>query len=260
VRGLLHRLAARAAGTTVAVRSDARLPFGGTTLDRGAAAETEAVVEQPSTADVRAHDSNAAPTLAQERADWQSDAPTPKIDLSRQRPQVPQGDASPLVALDTRIDVQAVSRAAVLPVGWRVDSSLPPRLVEGSPADARQIAASHVEGMSETTRRAPNQRTHEPLRSADVPRFISEPSLLIPTAVSHRAPATRVTSPISTRQATAPNSIAHTAESEEATEVHIHIGRIDVTAVHEPALPGRQQAATRSPMSLDAYLAKRGRT
>jgi hypothetical protein len=49
---------------------------------------------------------------------------------------------------------------------------------------------------------------------------------------------------------------------EETTEVHIRIGRIEVTAVHEPA-PAKPVAARRNaPMSLDDYLAKRhgGRT
>jgi hypothetical protein len=49
---------------------------------------------------------------------------------------------------------------------------------------------------------------------------------------------------------------------EETTEVHISIGRIEVTAVHEPA-PAKPAAARRNaPMSLDDYLAKRhgGRT
>jgi hypothetical protein len=49
---------------------------------------------------------------------------------------------------------------------------------------------------------------------------------------------------------------------EETTEVHISIGRIEVTAVHEPA-PSKPAAARRNaPMSLDDYLAKRhgGRT
>jgi hypothetical protein len=44
---------------------------------------------------------------------------------------------------------------------------------------------------------------------------------------------------------------------EEATEVHVSIGRIEVTAVHEPA-PAKPAAPRRNaPMSLDDYLAKR---
>ena len=44
---------------------------------------------------------------------------------------------------------------------------------------------------------------------------------------------------------------------EETTEVHVSIGRIEVTAVHEPA-PAKPATARRpAPMSLDEYLAKR---
>jgi hypothetical protein len=53
-----------------------------------------------------------------------------------------------------------------------------------------------------------------------------------------------------------PNA-THTGAVEETTEVHVHIGRIEVIAVHEPA-PAKPAAARRpAPMSLDDYLAKR---
>jgi hypothetical protein len=56
------------------------------------------------------------------------------------------------------------------------------------------------------------------------------------------------------------NPATHAVASREPSEVHIHIGRIEVTAVHEAAPPRRLPAPRPSPMSLDAYLAKRGRT
>ncbi|TVO59011.1 hypothetical protein [Denitromonas halophila] len=46
----------------------------------------------------------------------------------------------------------------------------------------------------------------------------------------------------------------------EPTEVHVHIGRIDVTAVQAPAPPRRPARSAQAPMSLDAYLAKRQRS
>jgi hypothetical protein len=48
--------------------------------------------------------------------------------------------------------------------------------------------------------------------------------------------------------------------ADEATEVRIHIGRIDVTAVHEAPPPRRRPAPTPAPMSLDTYLARRSRS
>jgi hypothetical protein len=46
---------------------------------------------------------------------------------------------------------------------------------------------------------------------------------------------------------------------EETTEVHVSIGRIEVTAVHEAPPPKRQAPAAAKPMSLDEYLARRKR-
>lgn len=46
---------------------------------------------------------------------------------------------------------------------------------------------------------------------------------------------------------------------EETTEVHVSIGRIEVTAVHESPPPKRQAPATAKPMTLDEYLARRRR-
>jgi hypothetical protein len=54
--------------------------------------------------------------------------------------------------------------------------------------------------------------------------------------------------------------MAQAPASEQATEVHVHIGRIDVTAVHDAAQPRRKSPAKAQPTSLDAYFAKRGRT
>ena len=45
----------------------------------------------------------------------------------------------------------------------------------------------------------------------------------------------------------------------EAPEVHVSIGRIEVTAVQAPAPPKRKPATSRKALSLDDYLAQRGR-
>lgn len=44
---------------------------------------------------------------------------------------------------------------------------------------------------------------------------------------------------------------------EETTEVHVSIGRIEVTAVHEAPPPRRPAPKANKPMSLDEYLTKR---
>ncbi len=49
------------------------------------------------------------------------------------------------------------------------------------------------------------------------------------------------------------------SQVDEITEVHVSIGRIEVTAVHESPPPKRQTPAAAKPLSLDEYLARRGR-
>jgi hypothetical protein len=49
------------------------------------------------------------------------------------------------------------------------------------------------------------------------------------------------------------------SQVDEITEVHVNIGRIEVTAVHESPPPKRQAPAAAKPLSLDEYLARRGR-
>ena len=46
---------------------------------------------------------------------------------------------------------------------------------------------------------------------------------------------------------------------DEITEVHVNIGRIEVTAVHESAPSKRQTSTPAKPLPLDEYLARRGR-
>lgn len=56
-----------------------------------------------------------------------------------------------------------------------------------------------------------------------------------------------------------PRGAARQSQVEETTEVHVSIGRIEVTAVHETPPPKRQAPVTAKPMTLDEYLARRQR-
>jgi len=83
-------------------------------------------------------------------------------------------------------------------------------------------------------------------------RMPGEPPVLLAAAPIHAAP---VRLPADTA------SPAHSVADSEPNEVHVHIGRIEITAVHEAAPRRRAQTPPpASPMTLDAYLAKRGRT
>jgi hypothetical protein len=136
------------------------------------------------------------------------------------------------------------------------------RLVDSTPADPGQ-ASYRAKSTTETAESAERSRAApalEALRSDGESRFAREPSLLIPPAVPHPAAAPAITAPAITRWPGMTNPAAHAVANAEPSEVHIHIGRIEVTAVHEAASPRRPPVPRPPPMSLDAYLAKRGRT
>ena len=54
-----------------------------------------------------------------------------------------------------------------------------------------------------------------------------------------------------------PGGATWQSQVEETTEVHVSIGRIEVTAVHESSPPRRDERQVHKPMSLDEYLTKR---
>jgi hypothetical protein len=231
VKGLLHRLAARASGTTVPVRSDARLPFGGTDLSRSAEVSDGPIAES-------LHVHEAAPL-------------SPPMDRAREDPQARRTDGSiPISAGQSTLPA-----APGLAQAGELETRLPMRLVCAAPAQTEAIAAFELESSPiPTPGRAETHHESSPSRAA---RLSDEPSLLMPAAA---APAKSQRQPGASPARTNPSAAARDAASESATEVHIHIGRIDVTAVHEPAPPRRTPPKSPAPMSLDSYLAKRGRT
>ncbi|MDB5733109.1 MAG: hypothetical protein JWQ03_3004, partial [Variovorax sp.] len=91
------------------------------------------------------------------------------------------------------------------------------------------------------------------------PPAIEAPAPLMPRADTR--PAARSTPPFPPQGAARPRAAAGLTADDGNTEVHIHIGRIDVTAAHD-APPARRRsaaAAPPAPMSLDGYLAARQR-
>jgi hypothetical protein len=55
-----------------------------------------------------------------------------------------------------------------------------------------------------------------------------------------------------------PAASAAVSAVEETTEVHVNIGRIEITAVHAAPPPKREPTRAGKPMTLEDYLAKRG--
>jgi hypothetical protein len=182
---------------------------------------------------------------------------SPLTDRARQDPQARRTDA-------LMPDVHsALPTAAALAQTEEVGTRLPMRLVAAAPADTETLATVDVESMpvatrgeSKTRRDSPAPHAPDPLRPSDASPLSGEPSLLMPKATPGEVQVQPAVSPATAHQA----AMGRAPASHQETEVHIHIGRIDVTAVHEAAPPRRPLPKTTSPMSLDSYLAKRGRT
>jgi hypothetical protein len=219
--GLLRRLASRALGVTPTVR-----PVVGWTAET----DTRATAQAPALT----FESGVEPETAPRRN--AGDPPSraaPEVAPSTSVEQLLPGRTT---SAAMEIDVPAASKhlPSPLPVGAAEARAAPPR------------AGAEVDDL----RPAPVDRT-EASRAAtrDEPR--DAPLLLPPQRVGRAlpAPAIAAANPL-------PAGAARPA-SEETTEVHVTIGRIEVTAVQEAARPRREPARSRKPKSLEEYLAGR---
>jgi hypothetical protein len=98
-------------------------------------------------------------------------------------------------------------------------------------------------------------RTAEP-KPSTVAHAVARPPFLPRTDV---APAASRTPPsIARAVATLPATSAATSVEAAPPDVHIHIGRIELTAVPEAPVPRRTPKSPKSPLSLDDYLRAKG--
>jgi hypothetical protein len=109
--------------------------------------------------------------------------------------------------------------------------------------------------LSEGDARTESPHSSRRAASADPPLLL--PAALHPVAGTSGKPSAR--SPVVGQPFTASPLATSGAAADEATEVHIHIGRIDVTAVREAPRVRATSSAKSPTLSLDAYLAGRGR-
>lgn len=269
MNGLLHRVAARAMGNAVSVRSNARLPYGGGApiwADTSASEFADAPkhpAPRPRVPQPGGIEPGLPPRTA-EQAAWGTgfgeappgmvssvehdpiDEPTPGVAALPERP-------SPIalrMARDTGSgDVPAgiASRSA----HELIDKPAPDVV-----ALSEQPLFVRTEAPLATRSEPPAGHGHSP-RMAWVP---TEPNLLMPPAADRSAVAPPIRSAMGATPQPAPWAQAGADVANEAAEVHIHIGRIDVTAVHAAPPPHRKQAPTQAPMSLDTYLARRNRS
>lgn len=240
--GLLQRLAARATGSAWALRSDARLPFSGSPgvpEMHGVEPREPAVSHRPAQA-VQAR-ATVTPQLMVPLPE-----PTPATTPPLARAQQMAATEDPAAA-----DTPRLARAQ--PALTRAQATAQPLAHGGRPPGSVSTAPHPA------TEQMPPPFTRGPTADAD-------PEPLLPTAnerVVAKAPQTAA----ATAQPGTPRAphalpprlqaLATPAPASEPTEVHVHIGRIEVTAITQPQAPKRAARERSQPLSLDAYLARR---
>ena len=254
MNGLLRRLARQAIGLEpVKVHAVARLPF---------------VAPPPMTADAgtrlpysetRAPGAT-APTNVSARREGRSEP----SDNPQETPERP--DRRPAQAEGIPADVQAPPRVAgerAGPAGSRLSAAFPdkPRAPAPLLGERPQANRAHA-GTDNTAMRAAAPREANPTPSAEAALLSTPGPVVTPPGAAdgerHTRPAdSGATRPGSHR--TRPRATQSSSRSDEAPEVHLHIGRIEVTAVQEASAGRRKPTAGVQPLSLNEYLKRRQR-
>ena len=236
--GLLQRLAARATGNAWTVRSDARLPFA-----------APMAMEEPATSPPAVQDA-ALPMAPHRHA--QRPTTSPHRDASTDGPAVPQ----PLPSAGAP---NARGAARTEPID--VPPLFQPQPVFAAPTPALRTASEDAAPTGFAPQRQmpdgdprPGSTVAAPAERQTVRPTPADPPALMPSR-STRSPR-RHTPSVST---SAPRTPAATPMA-TATEVHVHIGRIEVTALQAPVARPRPARERTQPVSLDAYLAKKKAT
>ena len=268
--GLLHRLAARANGTAWAVRSDARLPFGADTLlpeseSIPKAQEVQVPAAAPAaTASMAAPMETAPPVLQHPRTDMPA---MPAMPLAASalpsRPTLPQHPAPALEShpasppsLLPPVPVQPAS-ADALAAGTALQQRCTPNATNAHSHPAQSTETTHSTLKTPTVCHSGwNTASDDAVQPHAVPHWqSSEPAPLLPP-VGADASSSGMGTPRQLAVLRAMGAAQQNQPSQD-TEVHIHIGRIDVTAVHEKPQPKARARERTQPVSLDAYLAAR---
>ncbi|MBS0466384.1 MAG: hypothetical protein JSS31_02265 [Proteobacteria bacterium] len=248
--GLLQRLAARATGNAWALQSDARLPF----------ATVPGMPDMPETQGVE-------PLAPVEPLELPAFLGTPKTREGAAMPQpVPPLAATGVqepTAQAARIQARQMAEAVAsttAPKGQPIPVALPP-LQEQHPEPPRlhDKMQPEIPAMAHATvpRLAPLVPTVEAGETH------GDPPPLLTAGQMRSAAAARPQQGLAPHPAAphAPHALTPLQQAAppaaEPAEVHIHIGRIEVTAITQPQAPRRAARETPEPLSLDAYLARR---
>jgi hypothetical protein len=227
MKGLLQRLAARAAGAALPIHSDARLPF---VKARPLIEERVEGIAGASHGDIVAAQPAAAPRTALREARLPDSLFEPDTASSPARARQASAAAREAQTSPPRVETPAQTTR-------RTESGpTPPPTVTG----ARPVQTT-APPRAEPVERAPSQELDESPRA---------PARLLPAASREPAHVVR-------RPAESPAAAGREAAAVPA-EVHLHIGRIEVAAMTPPSPAPRTRAAPRpAAMQRDTYLSRR---
>jgi len=140
----------------------------------------------------------------------------------------------------------------------------PPRgMVHGAAKEhrdeSRRAAAGDDDGANETWARAAHAAGPQPPEPATKyqEQQVPEPQWEFLLPADHSEAVRPAPSKMAGRTDRGPQAGGRSGPSEETTEVHVSIGRIEVTAVQEAPPPKRQPRRVAKPMTLAEYLARR---
>jgi hypothetical protein len=242
--GLFHRLAAQALGKAQpVVHSLAHIPYVAPLelVDESAAEGTPAPPEMPAPLGNLGRDAriDGAPRPLDPGFPLVLQPPTPVLSAQTVRSE-DRASAEP-----TRAPLLATSSRRLPPADLPADGR-PLQPVAGIPTALLPVQTR--EGVAPAPAGTVEPRAAEP--AAPSPRLAPAP-LLSPSPLAWPRSNASGRSPL-----VRPLEVAN-AQQDETTEVHVHIGRIEVTALHEAPPPKPKRPPARSPMSLDDYLARR---
>lgn len=229
--GFLRRLAAQAMGTSKPVRTAVRLPFAPPPV----LAERAPASEKPSSPVLEDSPSAAAENPVFSRGPTRPlDTPPPAPD--RKASEMPIAGPRSSEEFDV-VGLQAVEMHRPVPTAH---DELPSAPVESDSEPVMHYTLnSAASGFAQGRGRPALSQAAEPLLP---------PQRVAPMRAADIRPPESLIRPVSENH------------GEETTEVHVTIGRIEITAVHPPPAPKRPSAAEKKPMSLDEYLAGRHRS
>ncbi|MDP5220834.1 hypothetical protein Q5Y75_26970 [Ruegeria sp. 2205SS24-7] len=257
--GFFDRIVRQAAGPgQVHLRSSLQLPFADVPVDTATRPEPAAAlpaqtasghVFAPQTADTNMPED--APAEQASRAPEQTTTP-PSL-VSQAEPRTGNRFEPP-----TRMDVLVPEHATQAP-------TLTEAVNRAAPAEAPAPAITAPRRNSDSAQPASapepaqNALQQELRQSPEAPRTGDFPEPLVPQAVEASSETFAVRtdpSPISMSSQSVPPQ--QTRRHPQDPEVHVHIGRVEVTSVADPAPAPAPRRARRTPqLSLEAYLAKR---